>query len=164
MLAGALNSPQWPGCKGRCWQGPSERCPARAWYVCRCCSSLLSPSAPLPSSSPGSPSERGHLPAGKPPRRSCKRGYIEKKNSYLLDTCYLNVLVPQLFQRNRNDINACNNIRDILYNTDIVNSIVKLIVHSPMGKPAFFFLNLCVCMCFCGCLFFRLISPRCEKT
>ena len=32
------------------------------------------------------------------------------------------------------DFNACNNVRDILYNTDIINPIVKLIVHSPVGK------------------------------
>ena len=32
------------------------------------------------------------------------------------------------------DFNACNNVRYILYNTDIINSIVKLIVHSPVGK------------------------------
>ena len=27
-----------------------------------------------------------------------------------------------------------NNVRDILYNTDVINSIFKLIVHSPVGK------------------------------
>ena len=32
------------------------------------------------------------------------------------------------------DFNACNNVRDILYNTDIINYIVKLVVHSPVGK------------------------------
>ena len=41
----------------------------------------------------------------------------------------------ELFQKNGCDLNACNNVRDILYNTDIINSIVKLIVHSPVGKP-----------------------------
>ena len=30
--------------------------------------------------------------------------------------------------------NACNNVRDILYDTDIINSVVKLIAHSPVGK------------------------------
>ena len=40
--------------------------------------------------------------------------------------------------------NTCNNVRDILYDTDIINSIVKLIdiinsivkliVHSPVGN------------------------------
>ena len=33
------------------------------------------------------------------------------------------------------DFNACNNTRDVYYNTDIINSIVKLIVHTPVGKP-----------------------------
>ena len=46
----------------------------------------------------------------------------------------MNVLLPQLFQKNGYDFNDCNNVRDILYNTDIINSIVKLIVHSPVGK------------------------------
>ena len=32
------------------------------------------------------------------------------------------------------DFNDCNNVRDILYNTDIIISVVKLIVYSPVGK------------------------------
>ena len=32
------------------------------------------------------------------------------------------------------DFSACNNVRDILYNTDVINPVVKLIVHSPVGK------------------------------
>ena len=36
--------------------------------------------------------------------------------------------------KNGYDFNACNNVRDILYNTDIINYIVKLVVHSPVGK------------------------------
>jgi len=28
------------------------------------------------------------------------------------------------------DFNACNNVRDILYNTDVINSVVKLIAHT----------------------------------
>ena len=32
-------------------------------------------------------------------------------------------------EKKRYDFNACNNVRDILYNTDIINYIVKLIVH-----------------------------------
>ena len=32
------------------------------------------------------------------------------------------------------DFNACNNVRDILYNTDVITSIVQLIVHCPVGK------------------------------
>ena len=31
------------------------------------------------------------------------------------------------------DSNAYNNVRDILYNNDVIN-IVKSIVHSPVGK------------------------------
>ena len=38
------------------------------------------------------------------------------------------------FRQNGYGFNACNNERDILYNTDIISSIVKLIVHSPVGK------------------------------
>ena len=44
------------------------------------------------------------------------------------------ILLVQLFQKNGYDFNACNNVRDILYNTDNINSIVKLIVHSPVRK------------------------------
>ena len=42
----------------------------------------------------------------------------------------------QLFQKNGpNDFNACKiKVRDILYNTDVINSVVKLIVYSPVGK------------------------------
>ena len=57
------------------------------------------------------------------------------KISYLLNTYYLNVLLQQLFQKNEYDFNAAsNNVRDILYNTDVINSTVKLIVHSRLGK------------------------------
>ena len=56
------------------------------------------------------------------------------KISYLLNTYYLNVLLQQLFQKNEYDFNAAsNNVRDILYNTDIINSIVKLIVRNRVG-------------------------------
>ena len=40
-------------------------------------------------------------------------------------------VTTELFQKNGYDFNACNNVRDTLYNTDIINPIVKLIVHSP---------------------------------
>ena len=43
-------------------------------------------------------------------------------------------ITTKLFLKNGYDFNACNNVRDILYNTDIISSIVKLIVHSPVGK------------------------------
>ena len=37
-------------------------------------------------------------------------------------------------EKNGYDFNACNNVRDILYNINIINSIAKLIVHNPVGK------------------------------
>ena len=43
-------------------------------------------------------------------------------------------MTTYLFQKNGYDFNDCNNVRDILYNTDIIIAIAKLIVHSPVGK------------------------------
>ena len=43
-------------------------------------------------------------------------------------------VTTELFKKYGYDFNACNNVRDVLYNTDIINSIAKLIVHSPVGK------------------------------
>ena len=43
-------------------------------------------------------------------------------------------ITTDLFQKNGYDFNDCNNVRDILYDTDIIIFIVKLIVHSPAGK------------------------------
>ena len=43
-------------------------------------------------------------------------------------------ITTELFQKNGYDLNAYNNVRDILYNTDVITSIVKSIVHSPVGK------------------------------
>ena len=37
-------------------------------------------------------------------------------------------------KKKKNDLNACNNVRDILYNSDVITNIVKSIVHSPVGK------------------------------
>ena len=48
--------------------------------------------------------------------------------------CCLNVLLPQLFQKNGYDLKAYNNVRDILSNTNVITNIVKLIVHSPVGE------------------------------
>ena len=39
-------------------------------------------------------------------------------------------ITTELFQKNGYDVNA----RDTLYNTDVLTSIVKLIVHSPVGQ------------------------------
>ena len=47
-------------------------------------------------------------------------------------------IIIDLFQKNRYNFNDCNNVRDILYNTDIIISTVKLIVHNPVGKLLLF--------------------------
>ena len=39
-----------------------------------------------------------------------------------------------LFQKKGYDFNDCNNVTDILYNSVIIISVVKMIVHSHMGK------------------------------
>ena len=44
----------------------------------------------------------------------------------------------ELFQKNGYDFNVCNNVRSILYNIEIVNSVVKLIVHGPVGKLVYY--------------------------
>ena len=43
-------------------------------------------------------------------------------------------ITPELFQKNWYDFNACNNVRDILFNTDVIISVVKLIVHNSVDK------------------------------
>ena len=43
-------------------------------------------------------------------------------------------ITTELIQKNVYEFNACNNVRDSLYNTDVLNFIVKLIVHSPVSK------------------------------
>ena len=48
-------------------------------------------------------------------------------------------ITTELFQENGYDFNACNNVRDILYNTDIISSVVKFFF--------FFFFLVCVCVC-----------------
>ena len=52
---------------------------------------------------------------------------------YLHIDIYVSV-TTELFQKNGYDLNAYNNVRDILYNTDVITNIVKSIVHSPVGK------------------------------
>ena len=39
-------------------------------------------------------------------------------------------------KRKGETFNAYKNLRVILYNTEVINSIVELIVHSPVGKLA----------------------------
>ena len=43
-------------------------------------------------------------------------------------------IMPFSLRKNGYDFNDCNNVRDILYNTDIIIFVFKLIVHSPVGK------------------------------
>ena len=43
-------------------------------------------------------------------------------------------ITTELFQKNGYDLNAYNNVRDVLYNTEVITNIVKSIVHSPVGK------------------------------
>ena len=43
-------------------------------------------------------------------------------------------ITTELFQKNGYDLNAYNNLSDILYNTDVITNNVKSIVHSPVGK------------------------------
>ena len=49
------------------------------------------------------------------------------------------------------DSNACNNVRDILYNTDVITSLVNLIIHSPVGKLLVYHHNLLIYPCCCCC-------------
>ena len=39
-----------------------------------------------------------------------------------------------LFQKNGSVFTACNSVRDLLYNTDVIISIVKLFVYSLVGR------------------------------
>ena len=43
-------------------------------------------------------------------------------------------ITTELFQKNGYDLNAYNNVRDILYNTDVITNTVKSIVHCPVRK------------------------------
>ena len=43
-------------------------------------------------------------------------------------------ITTKLFQKNGYDLNAYDNVRDILYNTDVITNIVKSIVPSSVAK------------------------------
>ena len=43
-------------------------------------------------------------------------------------------ITTELFQKTGYDFNACNNVTYVLYNTDVIDSVITLIVHSPVGK------------------------------
>ena len=54
-------------------------------------------------------------------------------------------ITTELFQKNGYDLNAYNNVRAILYNTDVITNIVKSIVHTPVGKSVYFLYFLVSC-------------------
>ena len=59
------------------------------------------------------------------------QAFVKISVKHILATC---PITTELFQKNGYDLNAYNNVRDILYNTDVITNIAKSIVHSPMGK------------------------------
>ena len=61
-------------------------------------------------------------------------GTVVKKHAYVKHILLECPFTTELFQKNGCDLNAYNNVRDILYNTDVITDIVKSIVHSPVGK------------------------------
>ena len=65
-------------------------------------------------------------------RQQTKQQNILSVKHILLECPY----TTELFQKHGYDLNAYNNVRDILYhsNTDVITNIVKSIVHSPVGK------------------------------
>ena len=54
----------------------------------------------------------------------------------------------ELFQKNGYDLNAYNNVRDILNHTDVITNIVRSIVHSPVGKLVFIIIIIFFCFLF----------------
>ena len=64
---------------------------------------------------------------------SLKITYVLSVNQTLLECPITTEVFVCFFSGGRGyDFNACNNVRDILYNTDAITSVVKLIVHRPM--------------------------------
>ena len=53
---------------------------------------------------------------------------------------YYHRVISNNNNKNGYDFNACNNVRDIWLNNGIINSIVKLIVHSPVGKLVYIYI------------------------
>ena len=60
--------------------------------------------------------------------RACVRTHAR---THILLEC---PITTELVQKNEYNLNAYNNVRNILYNTDVITNIVKSIVHSPVGK------------------------------
>ena len=67
---------------------------------------------------------------------ACEQGGVNPNISYLYGTWRVSScsITTELFKKNGYDLNACNNIRDVFYNADVLTNIVKSIVHSPVGK------------------------------
>ena len=61
-------------------------------------------------------------------------GTVVKKHAYVKHILLECPFTTELFQKNGCDLNAYNNVRDILYNTDVITNIGKSIVHNPVGK------------------------------
>ena len=70
-------------------------------------------------------------------------------------------ITTELFPKNGYDLNACHNVTDILYNTDVTSHIVKLIVIACMCLDMFhsvMYVFVCIRLCMiywvtdvCGC-------------
>ena len=58
--------------------------------------------------------------------------YIEQERIDFFQFVYIVFLGSELISWD--EINTYNNVRDILYNTDVITNIVKSIVHRPVGK------------------------------
>ena len=56
------------------------------------------------------------------------------KNILSVKHILLECPITTVISENGCDLNAYNNVRDILYNTDVITNIVKSIVRSPVGK------------------------------
>ena len=51
-------------------------------------------------------------------------------------------ITTTLFKKDGYDFTPCNSVIDILYNTDVIIPIAKLIVRSPVGKIYYKFSNI----------------------
>ena len=59
--------------------------------------------------------------------------YLLSVNQILLEC----PITTELFLKDGYHSTACNNVRDILYMYYVITSVVKLIVHGPLGKFRF---------------------------
>ena len=54
-------------------------------------------------------------------------------------------ITTELFHKSGYDFNASDNVRDILYDTDVINPGVKLIIHSPVGRLIYIIILINIC-------------------